>query len=419
MKPSLAWLLGTGGMLLVVWMLIDRILWPATRPGPESVTETVVLKSNVVPVIYAQSPLQSEGFHHPRAVARAISFLKMLQPHGTYVLSILGQPKVVPMDVAHAAIAFANAGQLRSAEGAMTWLYERQIRQETGQQGNVDYSGSWYDDMKPDGSPIPGTPRGRGESVGMALIATYSIYSQDPRYLQETVGDQRVIDLVQSSVDYLTRPTMQAPDGRFYHSPDYEVSFNEECARMTLGLQLAGRMLQANGDEASAQLAKTSAERGFQALQHGTEMSQGMAYDYYGRAIWGLASSTAARAEVDWLRSTGLVDRYGVRNWDWQLTKPEPILNHLHWWLQSQTVSPSQTFDYAIACVAAGDIQTAVNLEERWLPLQRADGGFDDAFLFGLRLGFGQPTSYAVSRFILLERVLTNVLGPRIPTTTL
>jgi len=90
------------------------------------------------------------------------------------------------------------------------------------------------------------------------------------RIIQSTrIGTYRVVDLVKLEVEYLTRQAMQAPDGRFFHSPRYKVSFNVECARMTLGLQLAGPILRANGDVVDAQLAKAGAARGLSALRRG------------------------------------------------------------------------------------------------------------------------------------------------------
>jgi hypothetical protein len=136
-----------------------------------------------------------------------------------------------------------------------------------------------------------------------------------------------------------------------------------------------------------------------------------MAYDFYAMGIWGLGSRQDALGEVKWLKSTGLVDRDGVRNWDWQLAKANPISDHLKWWAQSQSIAPSQTFDYAIACISAGDIQTALDLERRWLPRQLENGGFQDAFYLGLRIGLAPPTSYSAARFILLERLLSDVVG--------
>jgi hypothetical protein len=275
----------------------------------------------------------------------------------------------------------------------------------------ADYAGSWYDSILPDGQPTPGASRGRGEAVGMSLIATYTIVAEDSSFLHARIGDAEVADLLRLSVDYLTQPAMQAADGSFSHSPDYRVPFNEECARMSLGLHLAGKMLASADDTAGAARAEVASANGIQALRRRTELNQGMAYDYYAMSIWGLATPAEAQSEIAWLKSTGLVDANGVRNWDWQIRTSTSPIAWFRWWSQAQTIAPSQTFDYAIASVAAGDVGTALDLESRWLRLQRDDGGFDDAYLPGLRIGFSQPTSYAVARFLLLERLLTDAVG--------
>ena len=196
-----------------------------------------------------------------------------MQPEGTYVLSRTGSTTVAPMDVAHAAIALVAVGRLPAAEGAMTWLYHQMTlptSPDSVDQTGINYSGSWYDDLRTDGSPEVESPRGRGEGVGMALIATYSIARVDPGFLNVRIGDERVSDLVRLAAEYLTRPTMVRADGRFFHSPTYRVSFNEECARMTLGLDLAGRMLNGQGNVTVDQ-ASLAASEGLRALDSGAE----------------------------------------------------------------------------------------------------------------------------------------------------
>ncbi len=366
--------------------------------------------------IYALPPRSPGDLRNPRAVARALQFLAEMQPEGTYVLSIQERPVVVPMDVAHAAIALVSVNRVAAAESAMTWLFGTMVQPDNPEafSNGIDYSGSWYDALRTDGAPVTASPRGRGEAVGMALIATYSIYRQDQSYLTRHIGDARIVDLVRLASDYLTRPSMQADDGRFYHSPVYRVSFNEECARMALGLQLASRMLRTAGDVAAADRAAAAASRGLESLDTGRNMSQGMAYDFYARSIWGLASVEEARNEIAQLKQAGLVAAGGVKNWDWQLTMASSPLVWLRWWMQAQTIAPSQTFDYAIASVSAGDVETALSIEKTWVSVQRSDGGFDDGVVFGpggLHVGFGEPTSYAVARFILLEHLLTDVIG--------
>ncbi|MGH2461710.1 MAG: hypothetical protein ACRDIY_22890 [Chloroflexota bacterium] len=400
---------------LVVALGLGVFVAGSPQDRPERVSAELP-QTDPVPPIYALPEIPDPDPRHPKAVAAAVRFLEAMQPDGTYVRSRAGSSAVAPMDVAHAAIALVSVNRVGAAEAAMTWLY-RQITLPGSPDAidarGVDYSGSWYDDLQTDGRPEAGSARGRGEGVGMALIATYAIDARDPGYLNTRIGDHRVANLVGLATDYLTRPTMLAPDGRFYHSPAYRVSFNEECARMTLGLDLAGRMLNRKGNVAVDQISIAATE-GQRALDRGSGLSQGMAYDFYARSIWGLASPAEARQELAWTRSTGLVSANGVKNWDWQLTTAATPLTWLRWWAQARTIAPSQTFDYAIAAINAGDLGTALDLERRWLPLQRADGGFDDALVFGpfgSHVGFDAPTSYAVARFILLERLL-DVVAP-------
>jgi hypothetical protein len=369
----------------------------------------------IAPAIYALPPRSPDDFRSASAVKQAASFLESLQPTGTYVLTTRTSSAVVPMDLAHAAIALTKVNQLSRARAAMAWLYSNITTSSDlvdSTAGFADYAGSWYDGIGPDGRPATGS-RGRGEAVGMALIATHTIWSADPGFLMQDIGDHHVVDLVRLSVQYLTQPAMNHSDGCFSHSPDYPVAFNEECARMSLGLRLAGEMLHAAGDNSAATSATRAADRGVEALRNPTGLNQGMAYDYYAMGIWGLGSRDDAKSEVIWARSTGLIGPDGVRNWDWQMSKATSLLTWLHWWAQAQTIAPSETFDYAIASVSAGDVGTALDLERRWLPRQRADGSFADSYIFGLRLGVTEPTSYAVSRFILLESLLTSIVGRR------
>lgn len=402
-----------GLLVLAVSMLTSRNVTPS---APRNYAMTPVQYTiNPSPAAYALNPSASTQLRNPQAVQKAIDFLTGLQPEGTYILSAPNDPTIVPMDIAHSAIALAKVDRTPRAEAAMNWLYGLMIKPGPSSYDpglDADFAGSWYDQIQTDGLPAYHATRGRGEAVGMALIATYTIYLEDPDYIHSRVGGDRIIDLVRLSVAYLTQPAMQTPDGRFYHSPDYQVPFNEEGARMTLGLKLASEMLAAGGDQALANLAAERSTLGLKALRNGEGLSQGMAYDYYAMSIWGLATPSESRAEMTWLKTTGLVNRYGVKNWDWQLTTASTFPTWLRWWVQAQTISPAPTFDYAIAAVSAGDLNTALRIEHEWVPRQRNDGGFDDAYLFGLRVGVSQPTSYAVARFLMLERLLTDVVGP-------
>ncbi|MBX6771874.1 MAG: hypothetical protein IRY83_09130 [Chloroflexi bacterium] len=410
---SVPWLIPGGLIALALAIMLAR--FPVR--SRHTISPTPLTNSATVVPIYAMPTASPADLRHPEAVQKAVDFLINLQPERSYILTWPSRQVVVPMDVAHAAIALVSVGRLDAAEAAMTWLYRHMTRpggDDAVSERGDDYAGSWYDQLDVRGRPIPGAARGRGEAVGIALIATFAIDHQDPRYLQQPIGDYTVLDLVELAVDYLTSPSMQAEDGRFYHSPSYRVSFTEEGARMALGLKLASQMLERRGRSAAAERARQGAARGLLALAREQSMNRGMAYDYFARAIWGLASPSEARRELAEVRTAGLVTDLGVRNWDWQLDQATSLGDWLHWWVQAQTVAPSQTFDFAIAAIQAGDLQTAIALEKRWLLQQRSDGGFSDAAIagpLGAVIGFGEPTAYAAARFILFEHLLTLAAG--------
>lgn len=388
----------------------------SARVAAEAAPDSTILAQ------YAVSPLHPSHQRNARAVEKAVGFLLTLQPEGTYILTAAGMDDVVHMDVAHAAIALSKVGYLAEAEAAMNWMVSTMTlkgasdqygdMELAGETVSVDYSGSWHDHYRTSGEPRRDLTRGRGEGVGMGLIAIYTIYQQDPSYLQMVIQGATVGDRVAAAVGYLTSETMQHPDGRFNHRPDYRVSFGEEAARMSLGLELGARMLDEMGDRVAAQRARWGAERGLSALRGGDGLSYGMAYDYYAMSIWGLATQEQAQEELSRLEAAGLVTPDGVRNWDWQLLRAEDWRDKLRWWAASQSIGPSQTFDWAIASIAAGNMNDALEIERRWLPLQRSDGSFAGLYFLGLRVGAGPSNSYAAARFILMERLLMQALSP-------
>ncbi len=362
------------------------------------------------------------------AVGRAVDFILALQPTGTYILTTPGVDDVVHMDVAHSAIALAKTGHVAQARAAMDWLLGHMTVPgdadqfgtywDGGEKHTVDYSGSWWDHLRTSGKPRTELTRGRAEGVGLALVAIYTIYLQDPSYLGHEIGPYSVADRVGFAARDLTSPAIQADDGRFSHRPDYRVSFGEEGARMVLGLQLASEMLGSVGREAEAVTIEARAELGLDALRRGDGINRGMAYDYYALSIWGLVTPKGARQELVALRAAGLATPDGIRNWDWQSGKATGLLDRIRWWAQSKTVAPSETFDYAIASITAGQLDSALQVERRWLELQRPDGGFPDGYVPIVGIPFGAPTSYAAARFVLLERLLTEVLGTGRPVQT-
>src|SRR5438067_8527689 len=250
------------------------------------------------------------------------------------------------MDIAHAAIALTKAGHVSRARAAMDWLLARQTRPDDpqavvtktidGQKVAVDYSGSWWDHYQTSGDPKVKLTRGRGEGDGLVLIALAAIVQEDPAYVAHEVDGEPVLTHVAWAARYLSSPALQKPDGRFHHRPDYRVSFNEEAARMALGLKLASDLLTRAGEGRAADSARAHASLGFAALRKGEGLDQGMAYDYYARTMWGLAEGDEAHAELASLRATGLATRHGVRQYDWQRLRARTLVDRLKWWWRGQ-----------------------------------------------------------------------------------
>ncbi|MFN8517017.1 MAG: hypothetical protein U0841_31485 [Chloroflexia bacterium] len=366
----------------------------------------------------ALAPLPVAAFRAAPEVGRAIEFILSLQPEGTYILSRVGVNGVVPMDLAHAALALCQAGHLREAEAALDWLLALQTR--SGEAGSVvvrevdeetitiDYAGAWYDHYQVDGSPKVRMTRGRGEAVGLTLIALATVVHADPAYAAQVVAGEPVVAYVARAAGYLRQPVLQKADGRFHHRPDYQVSFGEEASRMGLGLRLAGELLAAAGPgyAQAAREAREAGDRGVAQLATG-ELAVGMSYDYYAQAIWGLTNVEGARAEQERAEAAGVVTPYGVRRYDWQRLNAHDWRQELSWWARERVVGASESFDWGLACLAAGDLAGAIRVEQAWLALQDADGGFPDGYLPTVGATVGAPTSYAAARFVLLERTLT------------
>lgn len=379
-----------------------------------------------LPPFYAIEALPAGEFRQAAAVERAVDFLLRLQPEGAYILSRAGDDDVVPMDVAHAVIALVKAGQLAPARAALDWLLARQTRPDDpgavetkeldgGEWATVDYAGSWYDHYRPDGSARTELTRGRGEGAGLALLAVAALAQEDPAYPGRLVAGEPVLAYVARAARYLASPAVQRPDGRFGHRPDYRVSFAEEAARMALGLRSAAELLAAGGAVEEAATARAASERGLAPLHTGDGLVRGMAYDYFARALWGLAAGDDARAELAATRGSGLVRPDGLRHYDWQMRRARRPVARLIWWIRGRVLAPAESFDWGIALLAAGDLIAALTLEAAWLQRQRRDGGFAGGYLdlAGLRLPVGAPASYAVARFILFERLLTAAAHPR------
>lgn len=405
---------------LHVSIVVLVILAVALLPERAVLRESTMMAVSPLAPQYAIGALPVEDFRQAAAVGRAVEFILALQPEGTYILTKPGGDDVVPMDVAHAAIALTKVGRLAEARAALDWMLARQTRSDDpqaavtkpidGQQVVVDYSGSWYDHYGRDGLAKARMTRGRGEGAGLMLVAVAAVAQEDPTYVGQAIAGKPVLDFVGRAVRYLSSPAVQKPDGRFHHRPDYRVSFNEEAARMALGLKLAAELLERGGERSAAASARAHASLGFAALRKGEGLDQGMAYDYYAQTMWGLAEGPTVEAELESLRAAGLVTPRGVRHYDWQQLRAHTLPDRLKWWGRGQVIAPSESFDWGIANLVAGRVETALELEAAWLPRQRADGGFAGGYLAGLRLPVGQPTSYSAARFILFERLLTDAV---------
>jgi hypothetical protein len=379
-------------LLLCLWVLIPP---PIAAPRSQAIAPP--------PPAQALAPLPVAAFRAAPRVERAVGFLLSLQPEGTYILSRAGVDNVVPMDLAHAALALCQAGHLREAEAALDWLLALQTRPGDagslaswtleGERVAVDYVGSWYDHYHPDGTPKEQQTRGRGEAVGLTLIALATVVRADPAYAGHIVAGEPVREYVARAAGYLRQPALQKADGRFHHRPEYRVSFGEEAARMGLGLQLAGDLLAAVGPTYAdaARAARAAGDRGVARLAAGG-LTVGMSYDHYARSIWGLADAAGARDEQATAREAGLVTPYGMRRYDWQRLRDDGWRREVSWWAQEQVVGASESFDWGLACLAAGDLAGALRV---------------DGYLPSLGLKISEPTSYAAARFILLERTLT------------
>src|SRR5947209_1873205 len=300
---------------LHVSVLILVLLSLELLPNRPVLRESIQVAISPLAPQYAIGALPVNAFRHPGAVGQAVDFILALQPEGTYILTRRGVDDVVPMDIAHAAIALTKAGHVSRARAAMDWLLARQTRPDDpqavvtktidGQKVAVDYSGSWWDHYQTSGDPKVKLTRGRGKGDGL---------------------------------------------------------------------------------------------------------DQGMAYDFYARRMWGRAEGDEAHAELASLRATGLATRHGVRQYDWQRLRARTLVDRLKWWWRGQIVAPSESFDWGIANLVAGDLGTALDIEAAWLPRQDAGGGFPDGYLAGLGLPTAPPTSYTAARFILFERLLTDAV---------
>lgn len=355
------------------------------------------------------SSLSLDNFQYNKeSLIRAVNALLRFQPEGTYILTNISRDDIVHMDIAHAVIAFSKIKYVDQAKGAMNWLLSKTTIPQSKDrfENGFDYSGSWYDHFNKKGKPNPGT-RGRGEGVGMSLVAIGSICQEDPDYLFETVNGKSVYGYMKLMVGYLGR--IQAEDGNFYHNPNYPVSFIEENTRMAEGLEIAYQSFLKLGDFENAALAKRLSDKGFAAIKNGTNMKKGMPFDYFGKLLWNVEGG---EKEIDIFRKSGLIVGNDVRNWDWQENTNEDFKERLKYFVQGLfTTTPSIGMEYADALLTIGRIKEASMFESRARSLQKSDGSFSAIYVTLLGWGLGEADSYAISRYIIMEAMFNQVIN--------
>lgn len=372
-------------------------------------------------VFYETPSLSLENFINEESAALAFDELTKFQPEKTYIETHLGQDDIAPMDVSHGAIAFSKVkNNIDRAEGATDWLlseitkpgdrdqYEIKIK-ENKEEAIINYAGSWFDHMDKNGIHVKDT-RGRGEAVGITLVALNSIYKEDHDYLFKEIEGRKVYEDIELMVDYLSR--IQGPDGNFFHSPTYEESFTEENARMAVGLGLASEMLEEAGRFDKAILAKSMSERGIKAIEDGTKMNEGMAYDPMTSPLWKIGTKEKIKKEIkDFMNSSFMIGGK-VRNYDWGEKNRKDPLERIYLWFQGiLTTSPAANIDFENALLTAGEVKKAIDYEKSIRSLQKPDGSFDGFYLTFLPIGMSESNSYDLSRFIIMEALYTKVIN--------
>ncbi len=183
-------------LLIVSSAFVLRTVFPTSGHGFQpAVPQAVSFNNRSVPPLYQVAPIELSKLPNRTAVERAVQFILRLQPQGSYILTTAHSDDVVHMDVAHSAIALTKVGHIEEAKRAMDWLLAHMTMLNSpdrfgsvivgGKRQAVDYAGSWYDHFRVNGEPRKDLTRGRGEGVGISLIAIYTIFQDDPTYISQ------------------------------------------------------------------------------------------------------------------------------------------------------------------------------------------------------------------------------------------
>lgn len=370
--------------------------------------------ADLLPPQHLTKPIPVEKFHHPQRVGSAIDFILSHQLPSGAILTDFTRRNVVPMDIGHGAEGLLKAGHVEAAKAGIEWTLLHLTPEGTppekivlnGREQWVDYSGSWWNEYDENGERRPRAARGRTEQLGLGSITIDSLCEQDSTFFTSEVGGKSVSDHVWNMVKYQGR--MQQPDGRFIHRPTYPLAFPEENVRIAEGLKLMAKRFAGIGEIAKSEEATHMANRAFKALEVGHGFSYGMSYDFLARAMWGVGGRKIAEQDIARAISAGKMNPTGVKMFD---MKQESIsyLDRSNWRMKwgGETYEVAASIEGAISLLMAGWITEAEAYEKTISGLQNDSGGFPTAF-WGPFSG-GSETIFTAGRYILLERLMTDV----------
>lgn len=356
--------------------------------------------------------LRIAEYARPGPVEAAKNFILSHQTENSYIVTNSTKREIVPMDTAHAAIALSKVGHGEEAKNGVNWLLEKIAPPDTkkervligGKIEEVAYGGSLWDQYKENGKSSPVAERGRGEGIGLLLMAIDSIAQLDETYMLSTVGGVTVADQMEHMTNYLS--SLQQATGAFIHRPNYKHAFYEENIRMAEGLRLtAERLTKIPGKQETVHKAKKMSDQAFHAVDAGTGLEYGMSYDYLARAMWGRGGRSMAVKEIANAKAHGRLNDTGVHAYDMK-QDTSPFFSKEK--LSGLSYGTSETAEGAIALFMAGEISSAQEMERNLLSLQQPDGGFPSTFFGGI--GMGDASVYTAARVIQLERVVTDVM---------
>lgn len=360
------------------------------------------------------SSLPPDKFHHTTRVNKAIDFILSHQlPNGAF-LTDFTKREIVPMDTAHASLGLVKSGYLSQAKEGMNWCLGKLTPEGTrlepkrinGKEHYVSYAGSWWNEYDARGKPKQHSARGRAEQNGLALIAIDSICQSDPDYFTMQVGEKTVAEHAWNMTQYLSQ--VQQANGSFIHRPTFPKAFPEENVRMTVGLDLMAKRFLSVGEVEKAEKVRLMSDKAFAALDKKSDFTYGMSYDYLARAMWGVGGRSIGKEEVQNAIKAGKMSSGGVKMYDVKQDSLSYLGDHWREKLTGLAYGTAETIDGAIALLTAGYITQAQRYEDKIMNLQKENGGFPTGFFAGF--SSGRETIYTAARFILLERLMTEVI---------